>query len=60
MEKKVALCTASVAHESGKKPEFEISWDLLIMAVGEKTATFGVPGVEDHCFFMKASLSTFA
>ncbi|BDA51498.1 Internal alternative NAD(P)H-ubiquinone oxidoreductase A1 [Coccomyxa sp. Obi] len=60
MEKKVALCTASVAYESGQKPEFEVSWDLLIMAVGEQTATFGVPGVEEHCFFMKASLTTFA
>ncbi|CAL8465647.1 g5183 [Coccomyxa elongata] len=53
MEKKVALCMASVAYESGQKPEFEVLWDLLVMAVGEQTATFGVPGVEDHCFFMK-------
>jgi hypothetical protein len=60
MDKKVALCMASVAHESGQKPEFEISWDRLVMAVGEQTATFGVPGVEEHCFFMKATLTTSA
>jgi len=28
-----------------------------VVAVGEQSATFGVPGVSDYCFFMKASLA---
>ncbi len=32
----------------------QVAYDILVMAVGETTATFGVPGVSEHCFFMKA------
>lgn len=28
--------------------------DILVVAVGEQPATFGVKGVEEHCYFMKA------
>lgn len=30
-------------------------YDIMVCAVGETTATFGVPGVMEHCYFMKAS-----
>ena len=26
---------------------------MQVIAVGEQSATFGVPGVSDYCFFMK-------
>ena len=29
--------------------------DILVVSVGEQPATFGTPGVEENCFFMKAS-----
>eukprot|EP00887_Chlorella_sp_A99_P000732 scaffold5.g732.t1 len=31
----------------------KVPYDVLVVAIGEKPATFGVPGVEKHCFFMK-------
>jgi NADH:ubiquinone reductase (non-electrogenic) len=37
----------------GRRPEFEIEYDTLVVAVGEQPATFGVPGVAEHAFFMK-------
>lgn len=52
-EKKVAYCTSAVAFEDGRRPQFEIPYDMVVVAVGEQPATFGVPGVADHCFFMK-------
>eukprot|EP00878_Enallax_costatus_P005917 GHUV01006208.1.p1 GENE.GHUV01006208.1~~GHUV01006208.1.p1 ORF type:complete len:338 (+),score=70.72 GHUV01006208.1:311-1324(+) len=52
-DKKVAYCTAAVAFEDGRRPQFEVPYDVLVVAVGERPATFGVPGVAEHCFFMK-------
>ena len=33
----------------------QVIYDIMVCAVGETTATFGVPGVMEHCYFMKAS-----
>jgi NADH:ubiquinone reductase (non-electrogenic) len=49
----VAYCTSSVAFEDGRRPQFEIAYDIAVVAVGEAPATFGVPGVAEHCYFMK-------
>jgi hypothetical protein len=40
----VALCTSAVAFEDGRRPQFEIPYDMVVVAVGEQPATFGVPG----------------
>jgi NADH dehydrogenase FAD-containing subunit len=40
----VAYCTAAVAFEDGRRPQFEIPYDMVVVAVGEQPATFGVPG----------------
>lgn len=53
IERKVALCTSNVAYESGRRPQFEVLYDMVVVAVGEQPATFNVPGVEAHCYFMK-------
>lgn len=53
IKNKVALCTSSIAYETGDRPKFEIAYDVLAVAVGEQSATFGVPGVEKYCYFMK-------
>ncbi|KAG2487510.1 hypothetical protein HYH03_013928 [Edaphochlamys debaryana] len=50
---KVAVCTSSIAYPDGRKPQFEIQYDKAVVAVGEQIATLGVPGVKEHCFFMK-------
>jgi NADH:ubiquinone reductase (non-electrogenic) len=31
----------------------QVQYDTLVVAVGEQPASFGVPGVREHCFFMK-------
>jgi NADH dehydrogenase FAD-containing subunit len=33
--------------------DFSLSFDHLIVAVGATTNTFGIPGVQEHCFFLK-------
>lgn len=53
LQAKVASCTAAVADGSGKLRQFDVPYDTLVVAVGEKPASFGVPGVKEHCFFMK-------
>lgn len=40
----VAYCTAAVAFEDGRRPQFEIPYDMVVVGVGEQPATFGVPG----------------
>jgi NADH:ubiquinone reductase (non-electrogenic) len=32
---------------------FDVTFDILVISVGATTATFGVPGVEEHCLFLK-------
>lgn len=31
----------------------QVPYDMLVVAVGEQPATFGVPGIAEHCSFMK-------
>ncbi|GAB5034123.1 nadh dehydrogenase [Nannochloropsis oceanica] len=33
--------------------EFELSYDMLLVAVGATTNTYGIPGVKEHCHFLK-------
>uniref|UniRef100_A0A0G4FMA0 FAD/NAD(P)-binding domain-containing protein n=1 Tax=Chromera velia CCMP2878 TaxID=1169474 RepID=A0A0G4FMA0_9ALVE len=33
--------------------EFVLSYDMLVVAVGAQTATYGIPGVAEHCYFFK-------
>lgn len=53
IESKVATCVAASTSLGGYKPTFEVPYDILVVAVGEQPATFGVPGVLEHCSFMK-------
>ncbi|MFP6584714.1 MAG: FAD-dependent oxidoreductase [Candidatus Hydrogenedentota bacterium] len=45
----------SVAYCEGKfkRTPFEVEYDTLIIAVGAKSNTFGIPGVEQHANFLK-------
>eukprot|EP00192_Tetraselmis_astigmatica_P005159 CAMPEP_0117678632 /NCGR_PEP_ID=MMETSP0804-20121206/17399_1 /TAXON_ID=1074897 /ORGANISM="Tetraselmis astigmatica, Strain CCMP880" /LENGTH=503 /DNA_ID=CAMNT_0005488029 /DNA_START=142 /DNA_END=1653 /DNA_ORIENTATION=- len=53
LDAKVATCIAAGMYASGYKPTFEVPYDMLVVAVGEQPATFGVPGVAEYCCFMK-------
>lgn len=53
LENKLAYCTSQNAYLDGRRPQFEVAYDILVVAVGEQPATFNTPGVEEHCFFMK-------
>lgn len=45
----------SVAYCEGKfkRTPFEVPYDKLVIAVGAKCNTFGIPGVEEHAKFLK-------
>lgn len=53
LQTKVASCTSTVADGNGQKRQFDVHYDILVVSVGEQPASFGVPGVTEHCFFMK-------
>jgi NADH:ubiquinone reductase (non-electrogenic) len=53
LQAKVAKCISVISDGSGKKREFEVPYDKLVVAVGEQPASFGVPGVKENCFYMK-------
>ena len=36
-----------------KRHEYEVEYDKLVIGVGARPNTFGVPGVEEHAFFLK-------
>ena len=48
-KRKAAAGAAPLDHSH----EFEVPSDLLVVAVGSQTATFGIPGVQENCFFIK-------
>jgi NADH:ubiquinone reductase (non-electrogenic) len=35
--------------------EFDMAYDILVSAIGAETATFGVPGVEEHCISIRTA-----
>lgn len=42
------------ASEGDSPATFEVPFDQLVMAPGSEVNTFGTPGVEQHCLFMKS------
>jgi len=52
-EKKVKLSSGHSKHILGKKLEYEITYDKLIISVGALHNTFNVPGVVENAFFLK-------
>jgi len=53
VERKTVTVRAALQAEDGVRRRFIIPYDTLVVAVGEQAATFGVPGVEEHAFFLK-------
>lgn len=52
-EKKSCRCAPALAFDGEELPEFDIEYDILILAPGCQPNTFGTPGVEEHAIFMK-------
>ncbi|EME28347.1 NADH dehydrogenase isoform 1 [Galdieria sulphuraria] len=50
LQKQVAVCESNIP---GEKRKFQIFYDYLVIAVGAATNTFGTPGVQEHCYFLK-------
>ena len=46
--KRVVVCESVLNNE-----RYEVSYDKLVIAVGARSNTFNVPGVEKHAFFLK-------
>ena len=47
-------CTSIVCEgNSCETMEFTVNYDKLLFAVGAKTSTFGTPGVEEYCNYLK-------
>jgi NADH:ubiquinone reductase (non-electrogenic) len=42
-----------VSGITGENADFELGYDVLVMAVGSSTNTFNTPGVKENCFFVK-------
>jgi NADH:ubiquinone reductase (non-electrogenic) len=50
---KTITVRAALPDENGVRKRFVVPYDTLVIAVGEQAATFGVPGVQEHAFFLK-------
>ena len=46
-------CQGVVCDEECEMEEFRVPYDRLIVSVGARTNTFGIPGVEEYCEFLK-------
>ncbi|UJR09090.1 hypothetical protein I4U23_013337 [Adineta vaga] len=38
------------------RPQFEMKYDILVVAIGSENNTFNIPGVEEHAHFLKELL----
>lgn len=45
--------SSSGAAVAAANPQADLPYDKLVIAVGARPATFGIPGVEEHAFFLK-------
>ncbi|XP_074561967.1 external alternative NAD(P)H-ubiquinone oxidoreductase B2, mitochondrial-like, partial [Curcuma longa] len=53
VENKQVLCQTDIGTNFEGNGEFVVNYDYLVIAVGAKVNTFNIPGVEEHCYFLK-------
>eukprot|EP00288_Rhodomonas_lens_P008258 CAMPEP_0177739360 /NCGR_PEP_ID=MMETSP0484_2-20121128/26984_1 /TAXON_ID=354590 /ORGANISM="Rhodomonas lens, Strain RHODO" /LENGTH=665 /DNA_ID=CAMNT_0019253417 /DNA_START=98 /DNA_END=2098 /DNA_ORIENTATION=+ len=54
IKKKVVKCQSVVCEGAECSIEdFEVPYDHLVVGVGASVNTFGIPGVKEHCYFLK-------
>lgn len=51
-EKKIILAPILSDQNNEIIPQREISYDVLVMAVGSISNDFGIPGVKEYCYFL--------
>lgn len=54
-ENKKVHCRTSNGTNLNGKEEFVVDYDYLVIAIGARSNTFNIPGVEDNCKFLKVS-----
>lgn len=47
------FCKSTVDENLAGKDEFDLEYDCLVIAVGAEVNTFNIPGVAEHCHFLK-------
>ena len=53
-EHKVVTCEPVVCDaDSCDIHDFTVEYDRLIITIGAQTNTFGIPGVDEHCYYLK-------
>lgn len=53
--KKVYCRSKQGVDSKGKKQEFDVDYDYLVIATGAQSNTFNIPGVEENCHFLKVT-----
>lgn len=54
IENSVVYCDSVICEgNSCEIEEFKVDYDKLIVTVGAQTNTYGIPGVREHCCFLK-------
>ncbi|TDH70133.1 hypothetical protein CCR75_003986 [Bremia lactucae] len=51
-EKKILKVTSAI-NAASRSPTYDIRYDTLVLGCGSRPLTFGLPGVEEHAFFLK-------
>lgn len=49
----IACTSIACEGNSCETVDFNVNYDVLLFAVGAKTSTFGTPGVEEYCNYLK-------
>lgn len=52
-ERQIVKCTGLAEGHDDEISEFEVPFDRLIVAVGARINTFGIPGIQEHCSYLK-------
>ncbi|CAN0914850.1 External alternative NAD(P)H-ubiquinone oxidoreductase B4, mitochondrial, partial [Linum grandiflorum] len=53
VNKKVYCRSSKAQNVGGGEKEFELDYDVLVIAMGARVNTFNTPGVEEHAHFLK-------
>ncbi|KAK1929149.1 putative NADH dehydrogenase [Phytophthora citrophthora] len=51
-EKKLLHVESAISAENSHR-KYDVKYDALVLACGSRPLTFGLPGVEEHAFFLK-------
>ena len=52
-DEKMTSSSRAIKDSTRTRPQFEITYDKLVVAVGAENNTFGTPGVYEHAHFLK-------